>query len=64
MKVGIVGAGMVGSAAGYALALRGTASRIVFVDRNAALARAQAEDIAHAVPFASSAVVARATTTT
>lgn len=57
MKVGIVGAGMVGSAAGYALALRGTASRIVLVDRNAALSRAQAEDIAHAVPFASSSTV-------
>ena len=52
MKVGIVGAGMVGSAAGYALALRGGASDIVLVDRDAALARAQAEDIAHAVPFA------------
>ena len=52
MKVGIVGTGMVGSAAGYALALRGGASRIVLVDRNAALASAQAEDIAHAVPFA------------
>jgi L-lactate dehydrogenase len=57
MKVGIVGAGMVGSAAGYALALKGTVSRIVLVDRNAALARAQAEDIAHAVPFASSVTV-------
>ena len=57
MKVGIVGAGMVGSAAGYALALMGTASRIVLVDLNADLARAQAEDIAHAVPFASSTVV-------
>jgi len=52
MKVGIVGAGMVGSAAANALALAGTASEIVLVDRNAALARAQAEDIAHAVPFA------------
>ena len=52
MKVGIVGAGMVGSAAGYALALRGGASEIVLVDRNEALAVAQAEDIAHAVPFA------------
>lgn len=52
MKVGIVGAGMVGSAAGYALVLRGGASRVVLVDRNAALAVAQAEDIAHAVPFA------------
>ncbi len=52
MKVGIVGAGMVGSAAGYALALRGGASEVVFVDLNEALAVAQAEDIAHAVPFA------------
>lgn len=57
MKVGIVGAGMVGSAAGYAMALDGTASRIVLVDINEKLARAQAEDIAHAVPFASSTVV-------
>ncbi|MBC7138173.1 MAG: L-lactate dehydrogenase [Defluviimonas sp.] len=53
MKVGIVGAGMVGSAAGYALALMGQASHVVLVDRNPALAQAQAEDIAHAVPFAS-----------
>ncbi|MBN2905681.1 MAG: L-lactate dehydrogenase [Rhodobacteraceae bacterium] len=57
MKVGIVGAGMVGSAAGYAMALTGAASRIVFVDRDPALATAQAQDIAHAVPFASSTVV-------
>lgn len=57
MKVGIVGAGMVGSAAGYALALMGHASHVVLVDRNAALAQAQAEDIAHAVPFASATVV-------
>lgn len=57
MKVGIVGAGMVGSAAGYALALMGTASRVVLVDLNPDLARAQAEDIAHAVPFASSTAV-------
>ena len=57
MKVGIVGAGMVGSAAGYALALMGVASRIVLVDLNPARARAEAEDIGHAVPFASSTVV-------
>lgn len=57
MKVGIVGAGMVGSAAGYAIALRGAASRIVLVDRDPKLAVAQAQDIAHAVPFASAAVV-------
>ncbi|PYF07422.1 malate dehydrogenase (NAD) [Rhodobacter viridis] len=52
MKVGIVGAGMVGSAAGFAIAMRGGAREVVFVDRNAALAQAQAEDIGHAVPFA------------
>ena len=57
MKIGIVGAGMVGSAAGYAIALKGTVSQITFVDYNADLARAQAQDIAHAVPFASSTVV-------
>lgn len=57
MKVGIVGAGMVGSATAYALALRGTARAIVLVDRDAALARAQADDIAHAVPFASATLV-------
>lgn len=53
MKIGIVGTGQVGSAAAYALALRGTASEVVLVDHNPALARAQAEDILHAVPFAS-----------
>lgn len=57
MHVGIVGAGMVGSAAGYALALSGRAARITLVDLNADLASAQAEDIAHAVPFVSSTVV-------
>lgn len=51
MKVGIVGSGMVGSAAGYALALLGAAAEIVFVDRDGDLAVAQAEDISHAVPF-------------
>ncbi len=53
MKVGIVGAGMVGSAAGYAMALTGAVNSVVLLDRDPALARAQAEDIAHAVPFAS-----------
>ena len=41
MKVGIVGAGMVGSSAGYALALMGLASEIVLIDQNDALAVAQ-----------------------
>ncbi len=58
MKVGIVGAGMVGSSAAFAIALMGHASSIVLVDANEALARAQAQDISHAVPFASSSRVA------
>ncbi|EPY02236.1 L-lactate dehydrogenase [Magnetospirillum fulvum] len=52
MKVGIVGAGAVGSTAAYALVLQGTASDIVLVDLNTKLAEAQAQDIQHATPFA------------
>lgn len=50
MKVGIVGAGFVGSTAAYAMALEGTAQEIVLVDIDQDLARAQAEDILHATP--------------
>lgn len=57
MKVGIVGAGMVGSAAAYAIGLGGVVGSIVLVDRDAALARAQALDISHAMPFASATIV-------
>ncbi len=57
VKLGIVGAGMVGSAAGYACGLMGRARHIVLVDSNAALARAQAEDIAHAMPFAAACTI-------
>jgi L-lactate dehydrogenase len=57
MKVGIVGAGQVGAAAANALALLGAATRVVLVDRNSDLATAQAADIAHAVPFASTVIV-------
>ncbi|MGE5545341.1 MAG: L-lactate dehydrogenase [Solirubrobacterales bacterium] len=52
MKVGVVGAGMVGASAAYSMVLRGAASDIVLVDRNRALAEAQAQDILHATPFA------------
>ncbi len=52
MKVGIVGSGFVGSTAAYAMALNTAASEIVLVDVNDALARAQAEDVLHATPFA------------
>lgn len=51
MKVGIVGAGFVGSTAAFAMVTTGAASEIVLVDANAALAKSQAQDIAHAIPF-------------
>ena len=52
MKIGIVGCGLVGSTAAYALVMQGVGRRIVLVDRNRERARAEAEDIRHAVPFA------------
>lgn len=51
MKVGIVGAGMVGSAAAFSIVLRGVASELVLVDQDERLAAAQREDILHATPF-------------
>ncbi|MBS0126401.1 L-lactate dehydrogenase [Thetidibacter halocola] len=57
MKVAIVGSGMVGSTAGFALVMRNVVSDLVLIDLNHARARAEAEDIAHAVPFAGSTVV-------
>ena len=54
MKVGIIGCGFVGSTGAYAMALDGSASEIVLIDLNRALAEAQAEDILHATPFAKS----------
>ena len=52
MKIGIVGAGLVGATAAYALVMRGIGRRIVLVDLNEARARAEADDLLHAVPFA------------
>ena len=52
MKVGIVGAGLVGSSAAYAMVLHGSAAELVLVDANEKLAAAHAEDILHATPFA------------
>lgn len=52
MKIGIVGAGAVGSSAAYAMVLRGVGSEIVLVDLNTKLAEAQAQDMVHATPFA------------
>ncbi len=53
MKIGIVGSGMVGSTAAYALIMRGIGRRIVLVDRNQNRAEAESNDLWHAVPFAS-----------
>lgn len=53
MKVGIVGCGFVGSSGAYAITLAGAANEIVLIDLDHKLARAQAEDIQHAVPFGS-----------
>ena len=52
MKIGIAGAGQVGTTAAYAMTMRGVGSEIVLIDRNAALAEAQAHDILDATPFA------------
>lgn len=51
MKVGIIGAGLVGSTAAYALVMRGVGREIVLVDLNKERARAEADDILHSVPF-------------
>ncbi|MGZ8375834.1 MAG: L-lactate dehydrogenase [Gemmatirosa sp.] len=52
MKVAVVGTGQVGSSAAYALVLRGAASEVVLIDKDERRARAHAEDILHATPFA------------
>jgi hypothetical protein len=52
MKIRIVGSGFVGATAGYALVMQGVGREIVLVDKNAARAVAEADDIRHAVPFA------------
>src|SRR5512145_1212723 len=52
MKIGVVGCGLVGATAAYALVMRGIGRELVLVDKNAARAQAEADDILHAVPFA------------
>lgn len=52
MKVGIVGCGLVGSSGAFAIALKGAANELILIDLNQKLARAHAEDILHATPFA------------
>src|SRR3954468_5001971 len=52
MKVGVVGSGLVGATAAYALVMRGVGREIVLVDKNTTRAAAEADDLRHAVPFA------------
>lgn len=52
MKIGIVGSGLVGSTAAYAMVMSGVGREIVLVDKNTQRAEAEANDIYHAVPFA------------
>ncbi len=51
MKIGIVGAGLVGSTAGYTLVTENLVSELVFVDKNEARAEGEAMDVSHATPF-------------
>jgi L-lactate dehydrogenase len=52
MKIGIVGSGLVGATAAYALVMRGIGRQIVLVDLDKERAQAEADDLLHAVPFA------------
>ncbi|HYQ45445.1 MAG TPA: L-lactate dehydrogenase [Polyangiaceae bacterium] len=52
MKIGIVGCGMVGSSAAFALVMNGVGRDIVLVDLDRKRAEAEANDLFHAVPFA------------
>jgi L-lactate dehydrogenase len=51
-KIGIVGSGFVGATAAYAMVLAGVGSKVILVDVDTQRARAEADDIRHAVPFA------------
>jgi len=52
MKIGIIGSGMVGATAAYAMVMRAVGRQIVLVDIRRERAQAEADDILHAVPFA------------
>ena len=51
MKIGIIGAGNVGSATAFSLIIQGIARKIVLIDTNTKRMMAEATDIAHAAPF-------------
>lgn len=51
MKIAIVGTGLVGSTAAYALLQRGVATEVALIDADARRAEGEMMDLAHAVPF-------------
>lgn len=57
MKIGIIGAGFVGSATAFSLVMSGVAHKVILIDNNEAKAAAEAEDISHAAPFANAAKI-------
>ena len=52
MKIGIIGAGNVGSSTAFSLIIQGIAKEIILIDSNENKANAEALDISHAIPFA------------
>lgn len=51
MKIGIVGTGIVGSTAAFALMLQGIASELVLIDKNRDKAEGEALDLVHSMSF-------------
>lgn len=60
-KVGIIGTGLVGSTAAYAMVLRGVGREIVLIDIDPKRAAAEAADLLHAVPFGTAHLVTAGT---
>ena len=52
MKIGIVGSGMVGATAAYAMLMKGVGREIILLDKNRERAESEAFDLTHAIPFA------------
>ena len=52
MNIGIVGTGLVGSTAAYAIIMRGLGRKIVLVDKDRKRSMAETNDLLHAIPFA------------
>lgn len=51
VKIAVVGAGKVGSSFAYAALLRGLASELVLIDKDATRSEGEALDLQHAIPF-------------